>query len=113
MARTIRLSRHRFEHLVTKALAGLPEEFQSRLENVVVLIEDEPPEDMIGTLGLYEGVPLTERTSDDTSLPDRITLFKGPIERASRTQEEIEGEVRLTVLHEVGHFFGLEEEQLD
>ena len=112
MARTIRLSRQRFERLVTKALASLPEEFQSRLENVVVLIEDEPPEDMPDTLGLYEGVPLIERTSDDVSLPDRITLFKGPIERACRTEKEIEREVRLTVLHEVGHFFGLEEEQL-
>ena len=113
MARTIGLSRRRFERLVAKALAGLPEEFQSRLENLVVLIENEPPEDMIGTLGLYEGVPLTERTSDYTSFPDRITLFKGPIERACRTEEEIEGEVRLTVLHEVGHFFGLGEEQLE
>ena len=96
-----------------RALAALPEEFQSRLENVVVLIEDEPPEDMPGTLGLYEGVPLTERTLDDMNLPDRITLFKRPIERACCTEEQIEAEVRLTVLHEVGHFFGLEEEQLE
>ena len=113
MARTIRLSNRRFERLVEKALSGLPEEFQSRMENVVVLIEGEPPEDMPDTLGLYEGVPLTERTSDGISFPDRITLFKGPIERACRTEEEIEGEVRLTVLHEVGHFFGLEDEQLE
>ena len=113
MTGTIRLSRRRFERLVAKALEGLPEEFQSRLENVVVLIEDEPPKDMPATLGLYEGVPLTERTSDGISLPDRITLFKGPIERACCTKEQIEGEVRLTVLHEVGHFFGLEEEQLE
>lgn len=113
MARTIRLSHRRFERLVAKALSGLPEEFQSRLENVVVLIEDKPPEDMPGTLGLYEGVPLTERTSDDISFPDRITLFKGPIERVCRTEKEIESEVRLTVIHEVGHFFGLEEEQLE
>jgi predicted Zn-dependent protease with MMP-like domain len=113
MTRTVRLSRRRFERLVAKALANLPEEFQSRLENVVALIEDEPPEDMRGTLGLYEGVPLIERTLDDTGLPDRITLFKGPIERACRNEDEIESEVRLTVLHEVGHFFGLEEEQLE
>lgn len=113
MAKTMRLSRRSFERLVAKALAGLPDEFQSRLENVVVLIEDEPPEDMTDTLGLYEGVPLTERTSDDMSLPDLITLFKGPIERACHTEEELEDEVRLTVLHEVGHFFGLEEEQLE
>ncbi len=109
---SVRLSRKRFECLVAKALAGLPEEFQSKLENVVVLIKDEPPKDMPGTLGLYEGVPLTERTSEGISLPDRITLFKRTIERACRTEEQIDGEVRLTVLHEVGHFFGLEEEQL-
>ena len=78
-----------------------------------MLIEDEPPEDMPDTLGLYEGVPHIERTLDDTIIPDRITLFKGPIERACRTEDEIESEVRLTVLHEVGHFFGLEEEELE
>jgi predicted Zn-dependent protease with MMP-like domain len=109
----VRLSRRRFERLVAKALASLPDEFKSRLENVVVLIEDEPPEDMPDTLGLYEGVPLTERTLDDTCLPDRITLFKRSIEGACRTEDEIENEVRITVLHEVGHFFGLEEEQLE
>jgi predicted Zn-dependent protease with MMP-like domain len=109
----VRLSRRRFERLVAKALASLPDEFKSRLENVVVLIEDEPPEDMPDTLGLYEGVPLTERTLDDTCLPDRITLFKRSIEGACRTEDEIKNEVRITVLHEVGHFFGLEEEQLE
>jgi predicted Zn-dependent protease with MMP-like domain len=68
---------------------------------------------MPDTLGLYEGVPLVERTLDDTVLPDQITLFKGPIERACHTDGEIEEEVRLTVLHEVGHFFKLEEVQLE
>ena len=113
MARTIRLSHRRFERLVAKALSGLPEEFRSRLENVAVLIEDEPPKDMPDTLGLYEGVPLTERSLDGIILPDRITLFKRPIERACRTEEEIEAEVRLTILHEVGHFFGLDESQME
>jgi len=113
MSKTIRLSRNRFEHLVAKALAGLPEEFLSRLENIVLLIENEPPNDMPGTLGIYEGVPLTERASYDTVLPDRITLFKRPIERICRTEKEIENEVRLTVRHEVGHFFGMEEDQLE
>ena len=113
MVRRVRLSRRRFERLVGKALASLPEEFRSKLENVAVLIEDEPPEDMPDTLGLYEGVPLTERSLGGITLPDRITLFKRPIERACRTEEEIEAEVRLTVLHEVGHFFGLEEAQME
>ena len=113
MARNDSLSHQRFERLVEKALATLPKEFQRYLENVAVVIENEPPDDMPDTMGLYEGVPLVERSIDDTSLPDCITLFKGPIERACRTHAEIETEVRLTVLHEIGHFFGLEEEQLE
>jgi predicted Zn-dependent protease with MMP-like domain len=107
------LSRQRFERLVRRALGGLPKEFRIRLENVAVVIEDEPPEDMADTMGLYEGVPLNERSLEDFTLPDRITLFKGPIERTCGTEEELEAEVKLTVLHEVGHFFGLEETQLE
>ena len=78
-----------------------------------MFIEDEPPADMPDILGLYEGVPLTERSLDGITLPDRITLYKRPIERACRTEEEIETELRLTVLHEVGHFFGLQEAQME
>jgi len=111
--RRINLSRSRFERLVGSALAGLPPEFQARIDNVAVLIEDEPPEDMPDIMGLYEGVPLIHRSSDDVMLPDQITLFKGPIERVCSTEQEIENEVRLTVLHEVGHYFGLEESQLE
>ena len=113
MVRRGRLSRQRFERLVRRALAALPEEFQNRLENVVVIIEDEPPKDMPDTLGLYEGVPLTERSLDSVIWPDHVTLFKRPIERACHTEEEIETKVRLTILHEVGHFFGLEEAQME
>lgn len=77
---------------------------------VAVIIEDEPPEDMPDTLGLYEGIPLIARSFEGISLRDQITIFKGPIERACRTEKEIEDEdeVRLTVLHEVGHYFGLD-----
>ncbi len=85
------LSRRRFERLVRRALATLPEEFRSRLENVAVVIEDEPPECMPDTMGLYEGVPLIERSFEDVLLPDQITIFKGPIERACHT----EGTLRL------------------
>ena len=113
MVRRGSLSRQRFERMVRKALATLPEEFQSRLENVAVVIEDEPPEDMPDTMGLYEGVPLIDCSLEGMTLPDQITLFRGPIERACSTEEEIEAEVCLTVLHEVGHFFGLEEAQLE
>jgi predicted Zn-dependent protease with MMP-like domain len=113
MVRKGSLSRQRFKRLVKRALAALPVEFQSRLENVAVIIEDEPPGDMPDTLGLYEGVPLTERLLDSITLPDRVTLFKRPIERACHTEEEIETEVRLTILHEIGHFFGLDEAQME
>ncbi len=102
-----------FERLVEKALATIPEEFRAFMENVVVVIEDEPPDDMPDIMGLYEGVPLVERSTGDTLLPDCITLYQGPITRACSTPAEIEAEVRITVLHEIGHFFGLEESQLE
>ncbi|MFC1874328.1 metallopeptidase family protein [Chloroflexota bacterium] len=113
MVREDKLSHEEFERLVEKALATIPEEFRSFLENVVLVIEDEPPDDMPDVIGLYEGVPLVERSMDDTILPDYITLYKGPIKRACRTRAEMEAEVRVTVLHEIGHFFGLEESQLE
>ena len=106
------LSLRSFEHLVKKALESLSDEFHRYLENVVVVIEEEPTDDMPDLLGLYEGIPLVERSLDETNLPDQITLFKGPIVRACNTLDEIETEVRITVLHEIGHFFGLEEAQL-
>ncbi len=109
----ISLSHRSFERLVARALSRLPDEFKSLLDNVAVLIEDEPPEDMPNTLGLYEGVPLIARSVDDVLLPDQITIFKCPIERVCSTEKEVEDEVRLTVLHEVGHFFGLDEAQLE
>ena len=111
-AKRASLSRHGFERLVRKVLAMLPEEFQAKLENVVVVIEEEPPEDMLDVIGLYEGISLIVRSSEDIELPDLITIFKGPIERSCHTEQEIESEIRLTVLHEVGHYFGLDEAQL-
>jgi predicted Zn-dependent protease with MMP-like domain len=111
-ARRASLSHRRFERLVRKVLAMLPEEFQAKLENVVVVIEEEPPEDMPDVMGLYEGISLIDQSSGDIEPPDLITIFKGPIERSCHTEQEIESEVRLTVLHEVGHHFGLDEAQL-
>ncbi|MFC1956261.1 metallopeptidase family protein [Chloroflexota bacterium] len=113
MVREGELSHKEFESLVAKALASIPEKFRDLLENVAMMIENEPPEDMPDVMGLYEGVPLVERSIDDSLLPDCITVYKGPIERTCRTPAEIEAEVRLTILHEVGHFFGLEESQLE
>ena len=119
----MRLVRRRFRRLVEQALERLPDEFQARLQNVAVVIEDWPsrallrdldvPEDEL-LFGLYEGLPLTEWGRDDmVRIPDRIRIFQGPIEEACATDDEIVAEVRTTVLHEVGHHFGLSDEDLN
>ena len=113
MGRNNELSREGFERLVEKTLATLPDEFQSYMENVVVFIEDEPPDETPDVMGLYEGVPLIERSIYGTILPDYITLYEGPIKRACSTMSDIEAEMRVTILHEIGHLFGLEESQLE
>ncbi|MFW6195657.1 MAG: metallopeptidase family protein [Chloroflexota bacterium] len=117
-----RFSREEFEDLVARALEGLPERFLDRLDNVVIQVEDEPSRDQLEQqdmgpgmtlLGLYEGVPLTDRGNYQPVLPDRITLFQLPIERTCRTREEIVEQVRDTVVHEVAHYFGIDDDRLD
>jgi predicted Zn-dependent protease with MMP-like domain len=117
------MQRQDFEKLVAEALDELPQQFQCLLGNVVVLVEREPSRELLedmglwpdGTLlGLYEGVPLPERGSSyGNVLPDRITIFQRPIEATCRTQHDIKDAVKETVLHEFGHYFGLDDEQLD
>ncbi|NLE76974.1 MAG: metallopeptidase family protein [Chloroflexi bacterium] len=111
-----------FETIVAEALAQLPLEIQRRMENVQVVIADWPtraemrraglgPHQTL--FGLYEGVPLTERTSGYHLVPpDKITIFEGPIAAAFRSPDEMREQVRRTVLHEVGHHFGMDEAQL-
>lgn len=116
----------RFERLVAEALDGLPEEVLVHLENVGVVVQEWPtPEDMVeaglegedphGLLGLYQGVPLTERDTQYAGfLPDRIVLFQRPIEAAAgEDPEAVRQEVRTTVIHEIGHFYGIDEDRLD
>jgi predicted Zn-dependent protease with MMP-like domain len=105
---------HRFEELVAEAVATLPEWVRDRLENVEVMVEDEPPEDDPDLLGLYEGVPLTERGLDYFGvLPDRVILFRSTIEaEAGDDPEELKGVIRDTVIHEMAHFFGISDERL-
>lgn len=108
------VSRRRFEQLAAEALDGLPAWVLERLDNVEVIVEDEPPPGE-ALLGLYEGVPLTRRGEHYTwALPDRITLFQGPIERATRVARELalKEVIADTVIHEVAHFFGISEERL-
>jgi predicted Zn-dependent protease with MMP-like domain len=122
IARVELARRRRFERLVGRALDALPPAIAPMLDNVAIVVEDEPTPEQIGRrggdgetlFGLYEGVPLTQRDSGYTMvLPDKITIFRGPLERACRSPGEIAREVRITIIHELGHHFGLDETRLD
>ena len=111
------LRRARFARLVSRAVDELPAAFRERMRNVEVTVDDEPDprlrEERGELLGLYEGVPLTERGLDEPYVPDRITIFRRPIERMTaspRRQAEI---VRDTVVHEIAHHFGISDERLE
>jgi len=117
-----RLSRGEFERLVARTVESLPSKFLARLENVEVVIESQPTEEELrrvgigpgGTLlGLYQGIPQTQRGSWYGSvLPDRIVIYQRPIEAIARTAREIRQQVRITLMHEIGHHFGLGEHEL-
>lgn len=110
------LRRARFARLVRNALAELPEEFREKIRNLEIVIEDEPSRDLIrgeGTLlGLYEGVPLTARGAQEPYLPDRICIFRRPIERMSASPRRQAAIVRDTVVHEIAHHFGISDRRL-
>lgn len=117
----VRVSTERFEELVSQAMESLPERFLDHLDNVIVLVEREPTREQLAyhglgpgetLLGLYEGVPMTERGSYSPLMPDRITIFQRPIESHSRSEEELVEQVRDTVVHEVAHFFGIDDDRL-
>lgn len=110
-----------FEWLVAQALDDLPETFSRALENVEVVVEAEPSAEQLRRmaapgstlLGLYEGVPKTWRTSGyGLVAPDKITIFEGPIRRASRDAQSLKRLVRRTVLHEIAHHFGISDDRL-
>jgi predicted Zn-dependent protease with MMP-like domain len=106
--------RARFEELVGDALDGLPEWVREKLENISVAVEDDPPDGNPTLLGLYEGIPLTNRGVQYTwAMPDRITLFRHNIERASRHRPDVVRRVVAhTVIHEIAHFFGISDDRL-
>jgi len=109
----LEMDRDRFDALVDQALDGIPDELASLVRNVVVLVEDEPPEDEADLLGLYEGVALTERWGEPMmELPDRIFVFRGPLLDMCESEEELVEEVRITVVHEVAHHFGIDDDRL-
>jgi len=98
---------------VAEAIDSLPAWVLERLENVDVVIEEEPPDDDPDLLGLYEGIPLTERGMDYAGvLPDRIVLFRRTIEAEAEDDEDLKRIVADTVVHEVAHFFGISDERL-
>lgn len=107
------MDRQRFEDLVGDALDGIPPELLDLLDNVVILVEDDPPSSDPNLLGLYEGYALTDRGWDYAGvLPDRITIFRNPILRACATEDEIVSEVAITVVHEIAHHFGIGDARL-
>jgi predicted Zn-dependent protease with MMP-like domain len=107
------VSPERFDELVVEALDGLPRWVQDRLDNVEVLVEDIPPSGRHLLLGLYEGIPLTQRGGGYFGvLPDRITLFKRAIEAVARDEDDLRRIVAHTVVHEFAHFFGISDDRL-
>jgi len=112
-----------FERIVISALEGLPKSLKNRMENVDVVIENQVPPELLSEmglkspfdlLGLYQGVPIDQRGFYyGNVLPDKITLFQLPIESICHTKKEIEEKVREVVVHEIGHYFGLDEDRLE
>jgi predicted Zn-dependent protease with MMP-like domain len=108
-----------FERLVTEALDSLPDDIAAMMDNVEVVVEDEPPEHALAglrrgetLLGYYHGIPLTKRGRYEGALPDKISIYRGPIERVARTPRAIREQVRRTVIHEIAHHFGIDEDRL-
>ena len=101
-----------FEDHVRAALDELPPHIAKALENVAVVVEDENPEEP-DLLGLYHGVPLPERGDMAGSLPDTISIYRIPLEESFPDPNELREEIRITVLHELGHYFGLDEDRLE
>jgi len=110
----VTMSRDDFEDAVRDALDEIPEELAAQMSNVVVLVEDDPPADDPDLLGVYDGVPLTERGEFWAmgSLPDRITIFRNPTLAMCQTRAEVVEEVAVTVVHEIAHHFGIEDDRL-
>ena len=106
-----RLEQARFARLVRRALMDLPAEFGERMRNVEIVVDDEPEPGRVPDgqelLGLYEGVPLTERGYGEPYLPDRISIYRGPIQRMSTSPRRQAKVVRDTVMHEIAHHFGI------
>jgi predicted Zn-dependent protease with MMP-like domain len=117
------MKREQFERLVEEALREIPRRFRSEMQNIAIVVEDEPPPDILeefeieppdSLFGLYQGTPLPERGwAHGNALPDRISLYQGPIEEASEDHEDVVVCIAETLIHEIGHYFGLSEEEIE
>jgi predicted Zn-dependent protease with MMP-like domain len=117
------MDRARFERLVADALASIPQRFRDAMTNLVIVVEDEPERELLREMeieppdtlfGLYQGTPLTERRWDyGNALPDRILLFQGPHEREADDEDDLVVSIAETLIHEIGHYFGLSEEEIE
>jgi len=117
------MTRAAFERHVSDALATIPKRFRDAMRNIAIVVEDEPSVSLLREMeidppdtlfGLYQGMPLTERRWDyGNALPDRIVLFKGPHEREARDEDDLVASIAETLIHEIGHYFGLSEEEIE
>ncbi|RIR12513.1 metallopeptidase family protein [Mycobacteroides abscessus] len=108
----VQMGEQRFEELVSDALDAIPPQLAAAIDNVVVLVQDHHPEDP-DLLGLYEGIALTERDSFYAgALPDTITIYREPLLEMCSSEQEVVDEVTITVIHEIAHHFGIDDERL-
>jgi predicted Zn-dependent protease with MMP-like domain len=115
--------RAQFEKRVAEALASVPRRFRDAMQNIAIVVEDEPSRELLEQmeieppdtlLGLYQGTPLTERRWDyGNALPDRVLIFQGPHEREADDEEDLVVAIGETLIHEIGHYFGLSEEEIE
>ena len=117
------MTRQVFQRYVDEALATIPPKFREALQNIAIVVEDVPTPDLLADvgieppdtlLGLYQGTPLTERPwAHGNALPDKITIFQLPIEEASDDEDDLVVAIGETLIHEIGHYFGLSEEEIE
>ena len=117
------MQRDAFERLVAEALASIPRRFKKAMQNIAIVVEDEPSRELLdemeieppGTLlGLYQGTPLTERSwGYGNTLPDRVLIFQGPHEREAEDEDDLVVSIGETLIHEIGHYFGMSEEEIE
>jgi predicted Zn-dependent protease with MMP-like domain len=117
------MTRKEFEAHVSEALASLPHRFRKAMANIAIIVEDEPDAELLEEMeieppdtlfGLYQGTPLTERGWQyGNTLPDRILLFQGPHEREAEDEDDLIASIAETLIHEIGHYFGLSEDEIE